>query len=70
MRLTIEAYPGEDIDTCARKAQAVADLLSIPVGFDFNGVKCTADPGGDPFTLGNSYRRELASTHGYKSASS
>lgn len=45
--LSLEAWPGDNIDRVAASAQDIADKLDRSVGFTFNSVRCVAMPGGN-----------------------
>lgn len=49
--IEINGLAGTRIDTLAREAIRIANLLSITVMFQFNEVTCMARPGDDPELL-------------------
>lgn len=58
LRLDLECIAGTPIDLASEHAQRVADMLGIYVGFEFNGVRCLAVPGGDAVHLAASQQSE------------
>lgn len=56
-RLTLETFGGDDIVKVAQEAQQIADYLNRACGFEFNGVRCVAVPGGKPSTLVERHQR-------------
>jgi hypothetical protein len=51
MSLEVKVYGGSPIEIAAFDACRLASDLGITVRFDFNGVSCSALPGGDPKIL-------------------
>lgn len=46
LTIKAEADLGSSIKKAANEAQRLADLLSVGIHFDFNGITCIARPGG------------------------
>lgn len=68
--LNAEAYGGAEVkETCA-EMQRLADLLNCVISLDFNGVKCSAVPGGDAEKLAQRQQDKQASKDAFKFASS
>ena len=44
--MTFEPIAGSDPKQLAASAQRIADHLDVKVEYDFNGVRCIAQPGG------------------------
>lgn len=58
--LVLEANPSNDLESCAIRAQAIANDLQVAVRFDFNGTLCYAVPGGSSQAIVEVYDAEVA----------
>jgi hypothetical protein len=66
--ITLEGVPGALIDDAAKTAVRIATLLGITVWFEFNGVKCGANPKGDAAQLVREFQEAIRGPRPYKFA--
>lgn len=62
MKLVLVIDPCEDLTDAARNAQHYADICEADIEFDFNSVRCIAEPNGDWEHLAELYSRAQQST--------
>lgn len=68
--LTIKATPGAEIHSSFVEAIAMAKKLNCFIEFDFNGVKCLADPKGSADRGAQAYQDVVNEKHRLKFAMS
>ena len=70
MSMKVELLVGTSIENASIEACRVATHLGINVSFDFNGMKCIAQPNSLYVDLINSYHEELELDKRYRIATS
>ena len=70
MTIKAEVTAGESISNAFVEAIALADKLDCYVEFNFNGVMCIANPGGNPKKGAEGYHDSIRSEAKYKFAMS
>jgi hypothetical protein len=66
--ITVSFTAGTDIDEAAMAATKLAKQTGAGIDFDFNGVKCTCFPHGNPVRLVESYHEQIKSESKYPHA--